>query len=101
MNAELLLLQAELDPDPSKAIDLLAQALNLADEQGAVATALRAAALIILRAGGETVPLHDAQTTLDLLDGRLPMPQQRDWMQQRLDQLRPSVRERSPATVRA
>ena len=80
MNAELLILQAELEPDDVSAIRLLERGLDLAEEQGAVATALRAAAALALRSQGDA-RTKSARTTVDVLDGRSPYPTRRNWMQ--------------------
>jgi class 3 adenylate cyclase/tetratricopeptide (TPR) repeat protein len=88
MNAELLILGAELEPDEASAQRLLARALHIADEEGAVATSLRAAVAMVLRSGGAAADLETARMTLDLLDGRAPYPAQRGWMHERLARLR-------------
>jgi hypothetical protein len=51
MNAELLILRAELEPDDASATRGLARALRIAEDEGAITTALRAAAALVLRAG--------------------------------------------------
>jgi len=83
MNAELLILQAEFESDDASATQLLASALALADEQGAVPTALRAAAAIALRSKGDDARTEYARATLDMLDGRTAYPTQRNWMEER------------------
>jgi class 3 adenylate cyclase len=88
MNAELLILQAELEPDEASAQRFLVRALHIADEQGAIATSLRAAVAIVLRAGGAAADRDTARETLDLLDGRVPYPAQSGWMHERLGALR-------------
>jgi class 3 adenylate cyclase len=95
MNPELLVLQAEITPDDGKAVELLTGAMSLAEEQGAVANALRAAIAIALRSERDKARKDYAQATLDMLDGRLPCPVQRDWMQQRLHILRPGFEGRA------
>ena len=87
-NAELMILHAEIDPDDASAARMLETALSIADKEGAVATALRAAATIALRSKGDEASREYAKTTLDLLGGRLPYPAQRDWMTERLVTLR-------------
>jgi class 3 adenylate cyclase len=84
MNAELLMLQAELESDDAKAEDLLGGALSLAEDQGAVATALRAAAAIAVRSRGDDARVGFARDTLESLDGRLARPSERDWILSRL-----------------
>ena len=88
MNSELLILQADITSDDRRAMELLDKALSLAEEQGAVANALRAATAIALRSGHENAKRDYAQVTLDMLDGRSPYPVHRNWMQQRLHILR-------------
>jgi class 3 adenylate cyclase len=91
MDAELLILGAELEPEDASARRLLARALHIADAQGAVATSLRAVVAMVLRSGGGAADLETARTTLDLLDGRAPYPAQRGWMHDRLARLRPGL----------
>jgi hypothetical protein len=69
-------------------MELLDKALSLAEEQGAVANALRAATAIALRSDHEQAKRDYAQVTLEMLDGRSPCPMHRNWMQQRLHILR-------------
>jgi hypothetical protein len=88
MDAELLILGAEVEPDDASARGLLDRALGIAEEQGAIATALRAAAAMVLRSGGAPADLGAARKTLDLLDGRAPYPARRGWMRERLARLR-------------
>ena len=99
MNAEILILNAELKPDDALAKALLAQALRVADQEGAIATSLRAAAGLLLRSSGYAVNRDVAQTTLDMLDGRAPYPRERDWMHERLGLLRRGL-DPDPATDR-
>jgi len=101
MKSELLALQAELEPDDANAIRLLRNALALADEQGAVATALRVAAALVLRSKTDNGGVEYARATLDMLDGRSPCPEQRGWMQERSARLRESLDEATAATTRA
>jgi class 3 adenylate cyclase len=88
MHAELYILQAELEPDDKSATQLLGKALALADEQGAVATALRAAAAIALRSQGDDERTECARATLDMLDGREACSIQPGWMRERSATLR-------------
>lgn len=92
MDAELLISKAELEPDAASAIQLLSSALSVADEQGAVANSLRAAAMLVLRSGRDAAALELAGATLELLDGRGDYPPQRGWMQERLATLRRSLK---------
>jgi hypothetical protein len=87
MNAELLILQAELEHDDRAAQGTLVRALQIADEQSAIATALRAVAMGILRSGG-AADVATATETLDILDGRLSYPIEHNWMGNRLAKLR-------------
>jgi tetratricopeptide (TPR) repeat protein len=87
MNAELWILQAELERDDAAARDALVRALQIADEQGNLATALRAAVTAALRLGSPT-DVDAARETLDVLEGRIPYPANHDWMQVRLARLR-------------
>jgi len=88
MHAELYILQAELEPDDESATQLLGKALTLAEEQGAVATALRAAAEIALRSQGDDDRTECARATLDMLDGRAACSIQPGWMRERSATLR-------------
>ncbi|MDB5864277.1 MAG: adenylate cyclase [Betaproteobacteria bacterium] len=80
MNAELLILQAELEPNDAGAVRLLADALTVADEQGAVAISLRAAAAMVLRAGAEPAEREHARRALEVLDAKAPCPADPRWM---------------------
>jgi class 3 adenylate cyclase len=80
MIAELLILQAELEPNDAAAAKLLNRAHLLAEEQGAIAIALRAAASMALRAKGDEVCVASARATLDALDGRSAIPRASGWM---------------------
>jgi hypothetical protein len=77
-----------LEPDAAVATELLDDALSLADEQGAVPTALRAAALLVLRTKGDADRVACARATLDMLDGRAARPTECGWMSQRSAALR-------------
>ena len=68
----------------------------MADEHGAIATALRAAAYLALRSGCNTEQREYAQATLDMLDSRQAYPEARDWMLQRLAALRRTIDPPSP-----
>lgn len=92
MRAELLIAKAQLEPDTPAALQLLTEALALADQQGGVANALRAAAQLLLRVEGASPGVRElALGSLDLLDGRSPLPKQPDWMHLRLGELRESI----------
>ena len=94
MNAELLILEAELDTDAESAGGKLAEALRLAEEQGAVPTALRAAAALVLRSATDEGVRAEALAALAPLEGREPCPGEANWMGDRLERLRPSLRKR-------
>lgn len=81
MNAELLILQAELEQDDAKAIELLRTALTIAEEQGAVPTSLRAAATLAVRSNADDGDV--ARATLDALDTRAAYPVESGWMVER------------------
>jgi class 3 adenylate cyclase len=98
MHSELLLLEAQFDNDDADASQKIRHALDMADEQGAVATALRAAASLALRSGCDTTEQREyTQATLDMLDGRQAYPEARDWMLQRLTALRRIIDPPRPA----
>ena len=77
MNAELLILQAEIETDEASAVRLLDEAVAIADAQGDVATACGRS-----RSGrcasGEDRPL--AREALETLDGRRAYPARPGWM---------------------
>lgn len=101
MNAELLILQAELERDDETAADLLRRALSVAEEQGAVPTALRAAAEGAIRVKGGDATISLASETLDALDGRSARPLEKDWMLQRLTTLKRKLNPPDVAPARA
>jgi class 3 adenylate cyclase len=84
MNAELLILKAELEADPTAAVALLEDALKLSDSQGAVANSLRAAAALVMRSkrGGSALEL--ARETHQILEGQRGYPAEQGWMNARL-----------------
>ena len=84
MHSELLILEAKFENDDADASQKLRRALEMADEQGDVATALRAAAHLALRSEHREY----ADATLDMLDNRQAYPEARNWMLQRLVALR-------------
>jgi class 3 adenylate cyclase len=88
MDAELLMAKAELAGDDAAAAELLRRAVHTADEQQAVANALRAAAMLVLRVPADGAARELARATLDLLEGRGEFPESPGWMAQRLGQLR-------------
>lgn len=88
MNPELLILQADLESDAAAVFAMLADALRIADNQGAVATALRAAAHLMMRSGKNDADLKEARATLDFLDCRESYPPRPGWMRERLESLR-------------
>ena len=64
MNAELLLLKAELEPDDTTARPLIERALRIAEEEGAITTALRAAVALVLRSNPAPADREEAEQTL-------------------------------------
>lgn len=95
MNAELSILQAEIDTDRERARRTLADAVVAAEADGAVATALRAA-LLLLRYGGKLD--EDDRDALDALDGRVPVPAEPLWMARRLEAARHKLQASARAT---
>jgi class 3 adenylate cyclase len=83
MNPEIWMLQAEIESDRSEAIQLLVRAHRLAADQAAVATALRAAAAI-MQGNAKTAGVEWARSTLEILDGRAPVPDGARWMNDEL-----------------
>lgn len=88
MNAELLIMQAELDDDLRSAVARLAEALALAETQGAVTTALRAALIIVARSGDDAAEVERAADWLRLLDGEGGCAVEAAWMEARLKEVR-------------
>src|SRR4030095_2277675 len=84
MNAELLILKAELEADPTAAVALLEDALKLSESQGAVANSLRAAAALVMRwkRGGSALEL--ARETHQILEGQRDYPAEQGWKNARL-----------------
>jgi hypothetical protein len=72
MNAEIWMLQAEITESESIAVRLLLDAYRLSQDQGAVANAVRAANLLLLRFATDPIQSAQAQALLDMLDGRVP-----------------------------
>ena len=81
MNAELLLLKAQMPPHRESAPALLREARRIAEAQGAVATALRAAAEHVLCDGADDAALACARSALARLDGQAPAPSGAGWME--------------------
>jgi class 3 adenylate cyclase len=98
MNPEIWMLMAEIEVDREKAFRLLMDAFNLAQTQGAVANALRAACALMLRNGGDEAARERGRAAQDFLDGRAkPDADQPQWMPEELARLRPLVRLLQPA----
>ena len=72
MHPEIWILKSETEPDLASAVSLLTDAYRLAEAQGAVATALRAAATLIVRQSTSVGAVTWARTALDRLNGRSP-----------------------------
>jgi class 3 adenylate cyclase/tetratricopeptide (TPR) repeat protein len=99
LNPEIWMLEAEIEPDPARALTLLAQAFALAETQGAVANSLRAAAAIILRTGDADSQAL-AHATLDRLDGRSSSANETPtWMQDELVDARQRLRVCQPSAL--
>jgi class 3 adenylate cyclase len=88
MLSELWMFQAELAADDAAAVELLERALDTADAQGAVANALRAAAMRALRMDAAPSVAELARSTLRVLEGEGDWPGEADWMPRRLEALR-------------
>jgi len=99
MNAELLILQAEFEPDDHAALDLLGEAHSLAEKQGALATALRALAATALRTKGDERCAASGRAALDILDGRSAPPPRSDWMLERSLELKGMLGARNRPTA--
>lgn len=80
MNAELMILRAELEPDDATVTTHLRQALDIALEQELVPTALRAALGLLLRSAADTRAREEAQATLRMLEDQSRWPANPDWM---------------------
>lgn len=100
MNAEILLLKGELEPDADTAMSLLANALEIAEAQGALATSLRIVATMALRSGKAHLA-EAARDALEALDRGPPYPPQPDWMRARIDELRKSLQPKVASARRA
>jgi class 3 adenylate cyclase/tetratricopeptide (TPR) repeat protein len=77
LQSELLMLEAELDPDPDRGQMLLRQAMALAEDQGAVVLALHAA-LKLLKHGPD--PSERLQLAGLALEGKSEYPEHSDWI---------------------
>ena len=84
MNAELAILQAELESDDGRAAELLNAALVLAKGQGDLTTALRATATLVVGLRGKDTDAEYARVTLAMLDGQISYPNEPNWITQRL-----------------
>jgi hypothetical protein len=73
MNPEIWMLRAELEPDAARSRQLLTDAYELAIAQGAVANALRSAAIALLRDGDDR-QRDWARDTLAVLNGSGAVP---------------------------
>ena len=96
MNPEIWMLQAELEPDQAHASRLLLDAFTLAEQQGAVANALRAGTTLVAREShGAT---EHARAILDVLEGRIsPAADQPEWMRETLASVRTLVQAARPS----
>ena len=90
MDSELLLLQAELEPDAAVAGPLLRQSLAAADAQGAVINSLRAAAALVVLGGKDPAAVGLARTVRDVLEGRAPV-ESNAWIRDSLATLRKAL----------
>ena len=88
MNAEIAILQAELEPDDARAAAFLEQALISADAHGDLVTALRAAAELVIRNRAPRHAVDCARASLAILADRAAYPGQPDWVGDRLAVLR-------------
>jgi hypothetical protein len=90
MDAELLILSAQLAADHADARAHLSNALQTARQQGAVPVALRAAAMLVLHDESDEERVARAREALACLDGAAPYPAERDWMARMLAALAPA-----------
>jgi hypothetical protein len=91
MNSEIWILRAEIEDDRSEALKLLLQAYQHAEDQTAVPTALRAAAMI-LQSSTATANAEWARAALEVLNGRMPVPARPQWMHDELAHARALLR---------
>ena len=82
--SELLLLQAELEPDPQGARALQQQALELAESQGGVVLALRAALKLLDSGSTEAMWPESLRLARQCMEGEAPYPESVDWAQRAL-----------------
>lgn len=80
MLAELLILQSETESDEATSVDCLKKAHSLADEQGDVATSLRAALMIVMLHAPAAAIRERMQGTLDRLNGKGSEKPSPGWM---------------------
>jgi tetratricopeptide (TPR) repeat protein len=86
LQSELLILEAEFDADPGRARVLLHEALRIAESQGAVVLALRAALGLLDPRFGERAASPLLHSARQALEGRAAYPQEHDWAVQALDE---------------
>jgi hypothetical protein len=82
MNAELMILRAELESDEHLALEQYRAALELAQDQGTVPTALHAA-LGVIRLRGSAEDREAAQACLTVLEGQRAEPMPKGWLPDR------------------
>lgn len=99
MHAELLILAAAAEPDPQRAVKHLTAALQHAEQQGALAVALRAASGWLLAAEPSSDAADSARDALAVLDGRAALPQQPDWVASRLATIKAALPAPTPTNV--
>lgn len=80
MDADLLMLKAQLPGWRANAAQLLRQALDIAEAQGALATALRVAAHLLLLTTADGTAAERAREALAILDGQASAPLTDGWM---------------------
>jgi class 3 adenylate cyclase len=95
--SELLILGASLDSDSTRSVMRLREAFDLAEEQGAVALALRAALELLRRDGRSSGDADRDRHVQRALDGTTPYPDNRQWARTALAAARLALRPSLPA----
>ena len=95
MNAELMLAAGAASGDSMVAARHMRAALELADRQGAVVIALRAASMLLLQNEADSPDAEQAKAALAILEGQQPCPINAQWMPDALRVLKQSLARRA------
>lgn len=88
LKSELLMLEAEGESDAARAQALLTEAMEMAESQGAVLLALRAALHLLKRVAPEQEHSYALRSASQALEGTAPYPVAQNWVQVALGEAR-------------